>query len=329
MIDLSTKYMRFNLKNPFVAAASPLSEKIESLHELEKSQASAVVLYSLFEEQIVNEQLLLHSRLEQGTESFAEALSYFPEPTQFRLTPDQYIDHIKRAKDALTIPVIASLNGYTLGGWIEYAQKIEKAGADALECNIYYIPTSFDEKEEEIQNRYIEIVSTLKKAISIPVAVKLSPYFTNMARMAKNLVQAGGNALVMFNRFYQPDIDLEEMSVKPHLILSTSFESRLALRWIAILYKKLQVSFAATGGIHTTEDAIKLILAGADVVQLCSILLNKGVGYLNILVESLIKWMEEKGYESIEQMKGAVSQANCLDPSAFERANYMKTLLSL
>ena len=329
MIDLSTKYMRFNLKNPFVAAASPLSEKIESLHELEKSQASAVVFYSLFEEQIVHEQLLLHSRLEQGAESFAEALSYFPEPTQFRLTPDQYIDHIKRAKDALTIPVIASLNGYTLGGWIEYAQKIEKVGADALECNIYYIPTSFDEKEEEIQNRYIEIVSTLKKAISIPVAVKLSPYFTNIARMAKNLVQAGANALVMFNRFYQPDIDLEEMSVKPHLILSTSFESRLALRWIAILYKKLQVSFAATGGIHTTEDAIKLILAGADVVQLCSILLNKGVGYLNILVESLIKWMEEKGYESIEQMKGAVSQANCLDPSAFERANYMKTLLSI
>lgn len=329
MVDLSTNYMQFNLKNPFIAAASPLSEKIETLRELEKSQASAVVLYSLFEEQIIHEQLLLHSRLEQGTESFAEALSYFPEPTQFRLTPDQYIDHIRRAKDALTIPVIASLNGYTLGGWIEYAQKIEKAGADALECNIYYIPTSFDEKEEEIQNRYIEIVSTLKKAISIPVAVKLSPYFTNMARMAKNLVQAGANALVMFNRFYQPDIDLEEMSVKPHLILSTSFESRLALRWIAILYKKLEVSFAATGGIHTAEDAIKLILAGADVVQLCSILLNKGVSYLNILLESLIRWMEEKEHQSLRDIKGIVSQATCADPSAFERANYMKTLLSI
>lgn len=329
MVDLSTKYMQFNLKNPFIAAASPLSEKIETLCELEKSQVSAVVLYSLFEEQIIHEQLLLHSRLEQGTESFAEALSYFSEPTQFRLTPDQYIDHIRRAKDALTIPVIASLNGYTLGGWIEYAQKIEKAGADALECNIYYIPTSFDEKEEEIQNRYIEIVSTLKKAISIPVAVKLSPYFTNMARMAKNLVQAGANALVMFNRFYQPDIDLEEMSVKPHLILSTSFESRLALRWIAILYKKLEVSFAATGGIHTAEDAIKLILAGADVVQLCSVLLNKGVSYLNILLESLIRWMEEKEHESLRHIKGIVSQATCADPSAFERANYMKTLLSI
>jgi dihydroorotate dehydrogenase (fumarate) len=329
MVDLKTNYMGFNLKNPFIAAASPLSEKIETLVELEKAQASAVVIYSLFEEQILHEQLLLHSRLEQGTEGFAEALSYFPQPQQFRLTPDQYLDHIKKAKDKLSIPVFASLNGYTLGGWINYAQKIEKAGADAIECNIYYIPTSFDEKEDEIQHRYIEIISSLKKAISIPVAVKLSPFFTNMARMAKDLTQAGANALVLFNRFYQPDIDLDDLTVKPHLVLSTSFESRLALRWIAILYKRINTSFAATGGIHTYEDAIKLILAGADAIQLCSVLLNKGVGYINNLVSELSQWMEKKGYNSISQMKGSVSQASCADPAAFERANYMKTLLSI
>src|SRR4030042_7132990 len=276
MVDLKTTYMGLPLKNPFVISASPLSEKIDTLRKLEDLNASAVVIYSLFEEKIIHEQLTMHARLEQGTEAYSESLSYFPMPENFRLGPEEYLEHVRKAKEALSIPVIASLNGYTLGGWIEYSQKLENAGADAIECNVYYIPTSFDEDENKIQSRYIEILTAIKKTVSIPVAMKLSPYFTSMSRVAKHLEHAGADALVLFNRFYQPDIDLDDMAVKPHLVLSTSFESRLALRWIAILYGHIKTSFAATGGIHTSEDAIKLILAGGDATPVCSVVLKRG-----------------------------------------------------
>jgi dihydroorotate dehydrogenase (fumarate) len=220
------------------------------------------------------------------------------------------------------------LNGYTMGGWIEYAQKMQQAGADALECNIYYIVTDFKESESHIQKRYTDILKTLKKSVKIPVAIKLNPFFTNIAKMAKTLDKTGADALVLFNRFYQPDIDLDAMEVKPHLVFSTSFESRLALRWIALLYGHIKSNLSATGGVHNAEDAIKLILAGADTVQLCSVLLQQGIGKAKEILNNMKTWMDEKEYESVHQMKGSLSQKSCPDPSAFERANYMKTLLT-
>ena len=319
--------MGLSLKNPFVAAASPMSEKLDNLRKLEDAQISAIVMHSLFEEQIVHEQMALHTHLEAGTESFAESLTYFPKLENYRLGPEEYLELLAKAKKALSIPVIASLNGYTMGGWIDYAQKMQNAGADAIECNVYYIITDSKESETNIHKRYIDILKALKKAVTIPVAIKLSPYFTNIPRMAKNLDKAGADALVLFNRFYQPDIDLDALDVRPHLVYSTSFESRLALRWIAILFGKVKTDLAATGGVHTAEDAIKLILAGADVVQLCSVILQNGIGKVTELVHKMNAWMDEKEYESVEQMKGSISQKSCPDPAAFERANYMKTLL--
>lgn len=327
-MDLTTTYMGLALKNPLVPSASPLSKDLGTIKRLEDAGASAIVMYSLFEEQIVHEQRELDHFLTQGTESFQEALSYFPDTAEYALGPDEYLEHIRAAKAATSIPVIGSLNGVSAGGWLEYARKIEEAGADALELNVYYIPTSANYKAEEIENIYVEDLRRVKDAIKIPVAMKLSPYFSAMANMAKKLDDAGADALVLFNRFYQPDFDLEQLEVVPQVNLSTSGEGRLPLRWIAILYGNIKASMAATTGVHTHLDALKMLMAGADVTMMCSALLHHGPQHLGTVLADLEHWMEEKEYSSIAQMKGSMSQRSVAEPAAFERANYMKALNS-
>ncbi|MBZ0184118.1 MAG: dihydroorotate dehydrogenase-like protein [Melioribacteraceae bacterium] len=327
-MDLTTTYMGLKLKNPIVPSASPLSYNLDSVKSLEDNGAAAVVLYSLFEEQIAHESGELDHYLNYGTESYAEATSYFPEPEQFNLGPYEYLDHIAACKKAVDIPIIASLNGVSKGGWVQYAKNIQDAGADGLELNIYYIPTNSSLTSQEVEAMYVDTLAAVKEKVSIPVAVKLSPYFTSLANMAKRLDQAGANALVLFNRFYQPDFDLAKLEVVPNLVLSTNWEMRLPLRWIAILYNNIKASLAATSGIHKTEDVIKVMMAGGDVAMVCSELLMNGVGRINELVTGVEKWMEENDYVSIEQMKGSMSQKSVGEPAAFERANYMKTLQS-
>lgn len=327
-MDLTTTYMGLKLKNPIVPSASPLSYNLDSVKSLEDNGAAAVVLYSLFEEQIAHESGELDHYLNYGTESYAEATSYFPEPEQFNLGPYEYLDHIAACKKAVDIPIIASLNGVSKGGWVQYAKNIQEAGADGLELNIYYIPTNSSLTSQEVEAMYVDTLAAVKEKVSIPVAVKLSPYFTSLANMAKRLDQAGANALVLFNRFYQPDFDLTKLEVVPNLVLSTNWEMRLPLRWIAILYNNIKASLAATSGIHKTEDVIKVMMAGGDVAMVCSELLMNGVGRINEMISGVEKWMEENEYVSIEQMKGSMSQKSVGEPAAFERANYMKTLQS-
>ncbi len=325
-IDLSTNYLGLQLKNPLVASASPLSEKIDNYRRLEDAGAAAVVNYSLFEEEIRRDVFELHHHLTYGTESFAESLTYFPEPEMFTLGPEQYLEHIRQAKQAVDIPVIASLNGRSPGGWTQYAQLMQQAGADALELNIYFLATDPQHSGAEIEQRYLDIVQSVKTHVSIPVAVKLSPFFSSMANMATRLEQAGADGLVLFNRFYQPDIDLEHLEVVPNVVLSNPVASRVPLRWIAILFDRVRCSLAATSGVHGAEDALKLLMAGADVTMLCSALLKNGVDYLRVVTDGLMRWMEEHEYESVAQMKGSLSQRACPDPAAFERANYIKAL---
>jgi dihydroorotate dehydrogenase (fumarate) len=272
------------------------------------------------------DRLELHQRLEHGTESFAEALTYFPEPDEFHLGPEEYLKHIAAAKKATRIPIIASLNGSSTGGWIEYAKQIQQAGADALELNIYYIPTDINLTGTEVELTYIEILKAVKSQVTIPVAVKLSPFFSNFANMAKRLDQAGANGLVLFNRFYQPDIELETLEVKPNILLSTPMAMRLPLRWIALLHGRVNASLAATSGIHRATDALKMLLAGADVTMLCSTLLRHGIPQITQIERDLKAWLEEHEYESVQQLKGSLSQKNCPEPAAFERAQYMKAL---
>jgi dihydroorotate dehydrogenase (fumarate) len=329
MIDLSTQYLGLRLRTPLVPSASPLSQEISSLRRLEDSGASAVVLHSLFEEQLRQESLELDHHLSAGTESFAESLTYFPQASEFRLGPEGYLEHIRKAKEALNIPVIASLNGATVGGWAKYARQIQEAGADALECNIYYIPTNPDLKAAEIEQTYVDIVWAVKSAISIPVAVKLSPFFTNIANVAKRLDDAGADGLVLFNRLYQPDIDLDELEIRPNVLLSTPQALRLPLTWIGVLYGRLKASLAATSGVHAPEDVIKLLMVGADVTMLCSSLLRNGINHLRHMERGIEEWMEQHEYESVRQMRGSMSQQRCLDPSAFERAQYMRAVKSL
>jgi dihydroorotate dehydrogenase (fumarate) len=329
MIDLSTQYLGLRLRTPLVPSASPLSQEISSLRRLEDSGASAVVLYSLFEEQLRQESLELDHHLSAGTESFAESLTYFPQSSEFRLGPEGYLEHIRKAKEALDIPVIASLNGATVGGWAKYARQIQEAGADALECNIYYIPTNPDLKAAEVEQTYVDIVWAVKSAISIPVAVKLSPFFTNFANVAKRLDDAGADGLVLFNRFYQPDIDLDELEIRPNVLLSTPQALRLPLTWIGVLFGRLKASLAATSGVHAPEDVIKLLMVGADVTMLCSSLLRNGVNHLRHIERGIAEWMEQHEYESVKQMQGSMSQQRCPDPSAFERAQYMRAVKSL
>lgn len=328
MVDLTTTYMGLTLKNPIVPSASPLSSSLDSIKRMEDAGAAAVTLHSLFEEQIEFEAEALTHFLEYGTDSFAEALSYFPEVHEYRREPDDYVEHIRKAKEAVDIPIIPSLNGVSTGGWTSYAKRFEEAGADALELNVYFIPTSFHLMSYDVEDLYVKLLKEVRKHVSIPVAMKLSPYFSAMPNMASLLDAEGAGALVLFNRFYQPDIDIEKLEVTPNLQLSSSVEMRLPLRWIAILYGHVDCSLALTTGIHSTEDAIKAVMVGADVAHVCSVLLKEGVGKISELVDGLAVWMEEHGYDSVEQMKGSMSYKSVPEPAAFERANYQKVLNS-
>jgi dihydroorotate dehydrogenase (fumarate) len=285
-------------------------------------------MYSLFEEQIAHESKELDHYMQYGTESFAESLSYFPQTEEYNLGPEEYLELIGRAKKALKIPVIASLNGISTGGWTDYAKKMEQAGADALELNVYYIPTDQRHSSEEVEQRYLDILKAVKGSVTVPVAMKLSPYFSSLANMAARLEAAGANGLVLFNRFYQPDIDLEALEVKPNVILSTPQAMRLPLRWIAVLYGRVKTSFAATSGVHNAQDVIKLLMAGADVTMMCSALLKHGPGHIRQVLDEMNQWMLDHEYVSVSQMKGSMSQKSVANPEAFERANYMRTLQS-
>ncbi|MBU0639737.1 MAG: dihydroorotate dehydrogenase-like protein [Planctomycetes bacterium] len=325
-MDLSTTYMGLKLKHPVVPAAGPLSHEIGTIRQLEDAGAAAVVLHSLFEEQISAEAAELDHHLSHGTDSFAEALSYFPDAHDYKLGPEEYLEHVAKAKTAVDVPIIASLNGASHGGWIDYAKRIEQAGADALELNVYFLATDPELDSAAVEQRYIDILQAVKQAVKIPVAIKLGPFFSAFAWMACRLDKAGADALVLFNRFYQPDIDLEKLEVVPDLVLSSPFDMRLPLRWAAILYGKVEASLASTRGVVTGQDVVKLVMAGVDVVQVCSSLLRNGPGHIGKMLTEMKTWLEENEYESVEQMKGSMSQKSCPNPAAFERANYMKTL---
>jgi dihydroorotate dehydrogenase (fumarate) len=328
-MDLSTTYLGLKLRSPLVpSAAQPLTENVDNIKRMEDAGAAAVVMHSLFEEQLSLERRELFENMTQGTNSFAEALTYFPEPTDFQVGPEMYLKNIAQAKAAVKIPIIASLNGSTPGGWVEYAKKIEKAGADAIELNIYWIPTDPSLTSIRIEDTYVEIMRSVKEQVSIPVAVKLSPFFTNFANMARRLEAVGADGLTLFNRFYQPDMDLESLEVTPNILLSTPMAMRVPLRWIAILRGQLSLSLAATSGIHRATDAIKCLMAGADVAMLCSALLRHGVKHITTVENEIKAWMEEHEYESVSQLRGSMSQKNCPDPTAFERAQYMRAVSS-
>jgi dihydroorotate dehydrogenase (fumarate) len=324
--DLSTEYLGLNLRTPLVPSASPLSQEVSSIRRMEDAGAAAVVLQSLFEEQLRQESLELDVRLSEGSESFAEALSYFPQAGEFRLGPEEYLNHIRKAKQAVGIPVIASLNGATVGGWTSYAKQIQQAGADALECNIYSLATDPRVTSEAVEQTYLDILKAVKSAVTIPVAVKLSPFFSNMANMAQRLGKAGANGLVLFNRFYQPDIDLEELEIKPNVLLSTPQALRLPLTWIGILYGRVKSDLAATSGVHNAPDVLKLLMVGANVTMLCSTLLRNGIDHIRHIEQAMLQWMEQHEYESVGQMRGSMSQLRCADPAAFERAQYMRAV---
>lgn len=328
-MDLRTRYLGRTLNNPLVVSAcGPLSEEIDHLRKMEDCGASAVTLYSLFEEQLRLEAAELNHHLTTGTDSFAEALSYFPEPGTFQLGPEEYLEHIREAKQAVDIPVYASLNGTTAGGWTKFARQIEQAGADALELNIYYIPTDYNLTGTDVERTYVDIVKAVKATVKIPVAVKLSPFFTNLGHVSKQLEDAGANGLILFNRFYQPDIDLEELEVTPSILLSTPQALRLPMRWIAILFGRVDVDLVGTSGIHTARDVLKMMMVGANATMLCSVLLARGLEYLRVIEREMVEWMEEHEYESVEQMQGSMSQMRSPDPSAFERAQYMRAITS-
>jgi len=328
MIDLSTQYLGLKLKNPLVASASPLSKKVDTVKKLEDAGIGAVVMYSLFEEQIIHESHALDYFLSHGTESFSEALTYFPDMEHYNVGPDGYLDMIRKLKESVQVPVIASLNGISTGGWVDYACKMEQAGADALELNIYFLPTDLELEGIALEDAYVELVSSVRAQVKIPMAVKLSPYFTALPNFARKLVGAGANGLVLFNRFYQPDLDIETLEVVPDLVLSTSDELRLPLRWTAILYGRLQADLALTTGVHSVEDVVKATMAGARVSMMASELLSRGIGRVSEILADLEKWLETYEYHSIQQMLGSMSQQAVADPAAFERANYMKVLQS-
>lgn len=328
MVDLSTTYLGLKLKNPLVASSSPLSQKLESALALEKAGVAAIIMYSLFEEQILRDSYKIDVDLSRGIETFPEALTYLPDYGQYSIGPETYLRHLRSLKNTLSIPVIGSLNGVTDGGWVEYAQKIQDAGADALELNLYNLATDPEITCADLEAEYLHLVSHVRNSVSIPLAVKLSPFFTSLPNFAKRLAECGVQGIVLFNRFYQPDFDLEELEVIPHLVLSNSNEMRLPLRWIAILFKRIQVDFALTSGIHTAEDLLKALMAGAKVGMVTSAFLLHGVERANQILNDLEQWLLEKEYTSVTQMIGSMSQQAVADPSAFERANYMKVLSS-
>ena len=327
-VNLSTRYLGIQLKNPLVVSACPLTGKLDTLRQLEEAGAAAAVLPSLFEEQIEQEEAALQHLQEFHTDSFAESLDYFPELDSYNTGPDEYLDHIRAAKQAVGIPIIASLNGASPGGWTRYARMIEQAGADALELNIYVVPTATELTGGQVEQRYVDLVASVREAIAIPLAVKVGPFFSSVPHMGRRLVEAGANGLVLFNRYLEPDIDLETLDVVPHLALSTREELRLPLRWIAILRDLVTASLAATSGVHESDDVLKVLLAGADVAMMASALLKQGPRHLSTVLEQVRNWLVEREYDSVEQMKGSVSKRNCANPSGFVRANYMKALMS-
>ena len=327
-MDITSNYLGMRLKSPIVASASPLTESVEYIRQFEDAGAGAVVLHSLFEEQLQLESNDLDFHLSNNAESYAEALSYFPEQDEYEMGPENYLELIQQAKEAVEIPIIASLNGISPGGWIDYATQIEQAGADALELNIYYIPTDPDLDANDIENMYLSIVRQVKGTVKLPLAVKLSPFFNAMANMAVKLENAGAGGLALFNRFYQPDFDLESLSVTPSLRLSNNSELLLRLRWVAILYGQTNADIAVTGGVHTAIDVLKCMMAGANVAMMTSSVLKHGIDYIKIVQRDMIEWMEDHEYESIEIMQGSMSQQSVGDPDAFERANYMRVLSS-
>jgi dihydroorotate dehydrogenase (fumarate) len=328
MLDLSTTYLGLKLKNPLMASSGPLCKDVGNILKLEDSGVSAVVLHSLFEEQINLESNELDRYLSFQTESYAESLSYFPDMTGYNVGPEGYVEHVRKAKEAVDVPVVGSLNGVSTGGWIKYAKMIEDAGADALELNIYYLPTNAELTGAQVEKMYCDLVSHVKASIKIPVAVKLGPYFSAIPNMARQLDQAGADALVLFNRFYQPDFDLENLEVVPNLVLSNSHELLLRLHWVALLYGSIQADLAITGGVHTAEDVVKSMMAGARAAMLTSALLRHGSDYAETLQTNLVEWMMDHEYESIQQMQGSMSVRSVAEPAAFERANYMKVLSS-
>ncbi len=328
MADLSTTYLGLSLKNPLVASASPLSKKLEGIRRLEDAGVSAVVMYSLFEEQITHESLELDHFLNQGTYTYAESLTHFPEMESYNIGPDKYVELIQSAKQAVSIPIIGSLNGISAGGWVDYARKIQEAGADALELNTYYVVTDDQLTPAELENAFIDLVKEIHSKVHIPLAVKLSPFFTSLPNLARRLVEAGASGLVLFNRFIQPDLDIETLDVVPNLKLSTSEELRLPLRWIAILYGRVQADLALTSGVHTGKDALKAIMAGANVAMTTSEILAKGPAAAGKILSEMQDWMKEYEYDSIQQMRGSMSQKAVAEPAAFERGNYMEALRS-
>ncbi len=326
--ELNTTYLGLKLKNPLVVSACPLTAEIDQLKRLEQAGAAAAVLPSLFEEQIEHDSMQMAEAQEFGTESFAEALTYFPQQDEFRTEPEEYLETIAKAKKAVAIPVIASLNGTSKGGWVRYAKMMQEAGTDALELNIYFVPGELEMTGPDVEDRYLELVAAVRESISIPLAVKIGPYFSSLGNMAQRLVESGADGLVLFNRFFHPDIDLEKLEAHPQLHLSTSAELSVPLRWIALLHGRVKASLAATSGIHDAPGLLKALLAGADVGMIASVLYQKGIAEVSEILAGLSKWMEEKEYSSVEQLKGSMSRENCPDPSAFQRGNYMKTLTS-
>jgi dihydroorotate dehydrogenase (fumarate) len=328
MIDLSAQYLGLKLKNPLIASASPLSEHVETVKQMEQAGIGAVVMYSLFEEQIIHESLELDHYLNYGTESFAEALTYLPDTGRYSLGPDKYVDHVKRLKDAVSIPVIGSLNGVSSGGWVQYAKRIEDAGADALELNIYYLPFDPSITSAGLEENYIQLVKDVRREIKIPLAIKVSPFLTGVANVLKQFAEAGADGLVLFNRFYQPDIDLEKMEITPSLVLSTSTELRMPLRWVALLYGQIKTDFAITSGVHTSEDVIKSMMAGASAAMMASELLKNGIKRIPEILSDMQRWMETNEYESVAQMKGSMSAQAVRQPGSLRRSNYIKVLNS-
>jgi dihydroorotate dehydrogenase (fumarate) len=326
MTDLSTTYLGLELKNPLVASASPLSKKVENAKKLEEAGVSAIVMYSLFEEQIIHESLELDHYLTRGTNSFAEAVTYLPDLGTYHMGPDRYLDHLSELKKAVAIPVIGSLNGVSRGGWVQYARLMQDAGADAVELNMYYLSADPDLGGQELEDNYVDLVAEVKARIDIPLAVKLSPFITALPNFARRLVTAGVNGLVLFNRFYQPDFDLEELEVVRTLELSDSHDLLLPLRWISILHGKIDADLALTSGVHTAQDVLKAMMAGAKVAMTASMVLHEGYESITTVLANLKAWMEEHEYESIKQMQGSMSQHSVAEPAAFERSNYIKIL---
>ncbi len=327
-LNLGTKYLGLQLQNPLVVAACPITGKIDWLKKLEDAGAAAAVMPSLFEEQIEHEELEITKLHEFGTESFAEALTYFPAEQDYHTGPEGYLEKIEQAKMAVKMPIIASLNGTTTGGWVRYAKMMQEAGADAVELNIYYIATDAETSGSDVEKQYLDLVAAVKDSLSIPLAVKIGPYFSATANMAKRLTEAGADGLVLFNRFLQPDIDLEALEPNPKLLLSDPYELLLPLRWVAILRGRIDASLAITSGIHDAHSLAKALLAGADVGMIASTIYQDGFEQVSRILRGLQEWMKEKEYDSVEQLKGSISQANCPDPEAFARGNYMKALTS-